>query len=127
MALCAIGAAGRATRRGVLEISGINLAPEETSIYRIVQAIIQLLQGRSNAVGEVTLRANQTTTVVTKAVARAAVNVSADSEVFLTPLTANAAAAVPTTYVSSVVQGGFTLTHASNAQINKTFGWVALG
>lgn len=108
-------------------MSGINLAPEETNIWRIVQAIIQLMQGRSNAVGEVTLRANQTTTVVTKTVHRAAVNVGADSEVFLTPRTANAAAALATTWVSAVGQGTFTITHASNAQIDKLFGFEARG
>lgn len=105
----------------------IQLAPEESNIWRIVQAIIQLTQGRSNAVGEVTLRANQATTVVTKSVHRAAVNVSADSEVFLTPRTANAAAAVPTTYISAVGQGTFTITHANNAQVDKTYGFVAIG
>ena len=108
-------------------MSGINLAPEETNTYRIVQAIIQLLQGRSNAVGTVTLRANQTTTVVTKAVHRAAVNVSADSEVFLTPRTANAAAALTNVYVSSIVQGGFVLTHASTATTDRTYGFEARG
>lgn len=108
-------------------MSGINLSPEETNLWRVVQAIIQLMQGRSNAVGEVTLRANQTTTVVTKAVHRAAVNVSTDSEVFLTPRTANAAAALTNVFVSSVGQGTFTLTHSSVASTDRTYGFEARG
>lgn len=105
----------------------IGLPPEETNIWRIVQAIIQLTQGRSNAVGEVTLRANQATTVVTKAVHRAAVNVSADSEIFLSPKTLNAAAAIPTTWLSAIGQGTFQINHANNAQVDKIFAFEARG
>jgi hypothetical protein len=47
--------------------------------------------------------------------------------ILLSPTTANAAAALATTYVSAVTQGSFTLTHANNAQTDKTFGYVALG
>src|SRR3569833_1091598 len=103
-------------------MSGINLSTEEKSVPRIVAAIIQLMQGRSNAVGEVTLRANQTTTVVTKAVSQAAVNVSMDSEVFLSPRTANAAAVFKDCWISATGQGTFTITHPSNADADKTFG-----
>lgn len=85
------------------------------------------MQGRSNAVGQVTLRAGQTTTTVTKTEHRAAVNVSQDSEVFLTPRTANAAGAVATSYISDVSQGSFTITHANAPSTDRTFGWVALG
>lgn len=99
----------------------INLQPTETGIFRIVQAIRQLIQGRSDATLEVTLRANQTTTVVT------AINCSKDCEVFLSPRTANAAAAIPTTFISSVVQGSFTITHSSSAQLDRTYGVVCLG
>ena len=81
----------------------------------------QLAQGRSNAVGVCTLRASQTTTTVT------AQNCGADSKVFLSPTTANAAAALATTYVSLVSTGSFVLTHASNVQADKTFGFVCLG
>ncbi len=107
----------------------IQLAPEERDIWRIVQAIIQLVQGRSNAVGEVTLRANQTTTVVTKLVHPAAVNVSTESEIFLSPRTANASAEVGngTIRVSAIGQSTFTLTHANNAQTDRTFGFAAIG
>lgn len=100
----------------------ISLTPQETGIFRIVQAIRQIIQGRSDAVlHSVTLTPSATTTVV------AAINCSKDSEVFLSPRTANAAAALATTYVSSVGQGTFTLTHASNVQADKTYGIVCIG
>ncbi|MFA6267861.1 MAG: hypothetical protein WC670_19360 [Pseudolabrys sp.] len=108
-------------------MSGINLSPEEKAIHRVVAAVRQLMQGRSNAVGQVTLTAGQTTTVVTSAVAKGAANIGIDSEVMLSPRTANAAAALATTYVSSILQGSFTITHANNAQTDRIFGFEARG
>lgn len=88
-----------------------------------LQAIRDLFQGRSNAVGSVTLTANQATTVVT------ATNCGASSQPFLMPRTANAAAEVGggTIYVSAVANGSFTITHANNAQTDRTYGFVCLG
>lgn len=95
--------------------------PEDTTPLRVVGAIRQLAQGRSNAVGTVTLAASVTTTVV------AAEHCADTSKVFLTPTTANAAGAVATTYVSSVGNKTFTLTHASAATTDRTFGYIAIG
>ena len=96
---------------------------QERNPARITQALRDLFAGRSNAVGTVTLRANQTTTTVT------GLNVGADSRVFLMPTTANAAAefGAGSIYVGTVAAGTFTITHASNANADKTFFWVALG
>lgn len=105
----------------------IQLAPEEKDIWRIVQAIIQLVQGRSNAVGEITLRAGHTTTVATRLTHPAVTNVSQGSEVFLIQRTANAAAVIATTYVSSVGQGTFTVTHPNSANTDMTFGFESRG
>lgn len=104
-------------------MGGINLAPGEGWSSRIVQAIRQLMQGRNNATGEVTLAASATTTTV------AAPNCSSESEVFLQALTAHAAAEVGngTIYVSTIANGSFTITHASNSQTDRTYSWVALG
>lgn len=99
----------------------ISLNRTEQSLPRIVDAITQLTQGRSNATGRVTLTPGTTTTTVS------ALNCSEDSDVFLSPRTASAAAALTTTYVSSTDQGGFTLTHANAGSGDRTFGYVALG
>lgn len=99
------------------------LISDESDLTRITFAINQLVQGRSNAVGEVTLRASQTTTVVS------APNCAAGSHVFLFPRTLNAAAVVTGTYVlaSNVIKEQFTITHPSDADTDMTFSWVALG
>jgi hypothetical protein len=95
----------------------------ETSLPRLVQSIRDLFAGRSNAVGTVTLTAGAASTVVT------ALNVGKDSRIFLTPKTANASAefGAGSIYVGTVGAGTFTITHANNANADKTFFWVALG
>lgn len=101
----------------------IQLAPEESSIWRIVQAIIQLVQGRSNNVGDVTLRTGQTTTTVSFP------NCSKDCRVFLDPQTANAAAIKTTTFVlrANILQGSFVITHPSSANTDLTFSFQCAG
>lgn len=95
----------------------------ENQPFRINGAIRELFEGRSNAVGEVTLTASAASTVVT------AINCGSDSKIFLMPTTANAAAdfASGSLYVSDVSPGTFTITHPNDADSDKTFFWVALG
>jgi hypothetical protein len=99
------------------------LAPEEKNQRKINTAINQLAQGRSNAVGRVTLLANAGATTV------AAENCGQSSVVLLSALTAHAAAELGngTIFVSAVTAGAFTLAHANNAQSDRVFGYVCLG
>lgn len=108
-------------------MAGLTISPQETNIFKIVQVVIGLMLGRSNSVGQVTLRANQTTTTVTKDIDPAATNVSVGQEIFLSPRTPNAASATGATFVTDVGQGTFTLTHANNALTDRRFGWEARG
>lgn len=96
---------------------------DENSWTRITTAIRSMAEGRSLAVGSVTLTANAASTAVSFQ------NCSVNSKVFLSPTTANAAAEVGagTIYVSSVGNGTFTITHANNAQNDRTFYFAALG
>ena len=97
----------------------------DPDIYRITLAIQQLAEGRSNAVETVTLTASAATTTV------AAPACGAGSKVFLFPTTANAAAELGagTCYIAAatVVAREFVITHANNAQDDRTFFYVALG
>lgn len=94
-----------------MNIPGLN----ETKLPIINQAIRELAEGASNSTGQITLTPSSTTTVVLDRLA------TKDSHIDLTPLTANAAAAMATTYVSARGQGTFTLTHASSATVDRTF------
>lgn len=102
-------------------MSGYSVSTSETNLAKFAIAIQQLYAGRSNANGVCTLAAGATSTVVT------APNCAAGSSVFLFQKTANAAAALATTYVSAVGQQTFTLTHANNAQTDRTFFYVCIG
>ena len=104
-------------------MSIIGVGPDEKDLRRYAIAIQELSAGRSNAVKTITLTANATTTVVSFD------NCSADSVPVLTPLTANAAAEIGagTLYISAVANKSFTITHANNAQTDRTFGFVCIG
>jgi hypothetical protein len=104
-------------------MSGNVPTPSETDPYKIVRAVRELFEGRSNAVGSCTLTANAASTTVTAA------NCGAGSTVLFTPTTAHAAAEVGngTIYVSAVANGSFTLAHANNNQADRTFLYAALG
>lgn len=96
----------------------IQLLPEEKDIRRIVQAAREAIEGRHHAFGEVILTPSAALTVVTHP------NCGLDSVVLLSPRTANAAAAIPTTWISAVDRGSFTISHANNAQVDRTFDYT---
>lgn len=98
-----------------------DLGLNQAGWQRLVDAVIQLVNGRHNAGDRFTLTPGATTTVV------AHPNCSSDCEPQFSARTANAAAAVATTYVSSVRQGSFVVTHANNAQVDRTFGYTVTG
>jgi hypothetical protein len=98
-------------------------AQDEGSVYRIVQAVRELFEGRSHAVGQVTLRASQATTTVESP------NIGSEARIVLFPRTANASADFGggAIYISSVKAGQFVITHPNDADVDKTFDWHALG
>jgi hypothetical protein len=104
-------------------MSGNVPIPTEQDPFKIVRAVRELFEGRSNAVGVLTLTANAASTTVTAA------NCGVGSTVLLTPTSAQAATEVGngTIYVSTVANGSFTLTHANNSQTGRTFLYAALG
>lgn len=88
---------------------------------RLVDAVIQLVEGRHNAASRFTLTPGATTTIVNHP------NCSKDCEPQFSARTANAAAALATTYISSVDQGSFTVTHANSAIADRVFGFTVTG
>lgn len=101
----------------------VAFSSHENRLWKIADAIALLLRGRTNASGDVTLRASQTTTVVED------LAVSAGDTVLFTPMTLTAAAEIGngTIYVSSVGKGTFTLTHASAANTTRQFRYLVGG
>jgi hypothetical protein len=80
-------------------------------------ALNELIRGRTNAVDTITLTAGAASTTVTDS------RVTPFSRIFLFPTTANAAAELGngTCYIATPVKGSYTITHANNAQVDRTF------
>lgn len=102
--------------------------PDHRSLLlRIIRVIRNLNKGRSNNAYSVTLTANAGTTTVNLSNG----DIGENSLVFFTPQTANAALEIGagTMYVSSrnVTSNAFTITHANNAQTDRTFGFIIVG
>lgn len=96
---------------------------DEKDLKKIILSLQQLAAGRSNAVGTVTLTASVATTTVTTA------NCAVGSTPLFTATTSNAAAEFKngTIYISAVANGSFTITHANNAQTDRTFLYAIVG
>ncbi|MEQ9643515.1 MAG: hypothetical protein RIM84_26080 [Alphaproteobacteria bacterium] len=93
----------------------------EEAIRQIVDALRGLADGRSNAIGEVTLAASATSTVVSDT------RVGSGSVILLSPMSASAVSADTFVYVQAVSDGGFTLAHDSNAVTDRDFRYAVQG
>lgn len=92
-------------------------------LTKINVALEQIDQGRLNCSGTFTLAASATSTTVP------APTVTNGTEIVFSPTTANAAAAMGTTYVlpSNVSPGSFIVTHGTATSTDRTFNWVGIG
>lgn len=102
------------------------LQPAGATPRDVSTAVNQALKGKLNSIGTVTLAASVASTVVDNPL------VSADSVILLMPQTAHAAAEIGngTAFIapSDTVDGtSFKITHANNAQTDRTFGYVIIG
>ena len=104
-------------------MKSFQLALSSKEPTKFVDSINNIIKGRSENYGQVTLTANVASTTVTND------NISQYSEILLSPKTANAAAALATTYIpeATILNGSFVIQHANNAQTDKTFGYVWVG
>lgn len=99
-------------------------AADRSWVMRIANKLNSVLQGKLNAVTQITLSPSATTTTVIDA------RLSAFSGIFLQPLTANAMTAMltsPGVLVTSQQSGSLVLTHASDTNSDKTFNMLIIG
>lgn len=80
-----------------------------------------IMDGKINATGSVTLRASQTTTTLEDP------RIGSGSVVLLAARTAAAKTAEVAGIYQTVTTGSATLTHASNAAVDQTFGYAVIG
>ena len=93
---------------------------EKEQSRKLALAVRGLLDGKSNNLKDVTLEVDAAVTTISSS------QISADTRIFLVPLTANAAAAQATTYVTTTA-GVATITHDSDATTDRTFGIALFG
>ena len=79
------------------------------------RTVNKVLQGKTNNFGSVTLTANAASTTLTD------IRIGINSVILLQPTTANAAAALATTYFGTPGDGTVVINHANNAQADRSF------
>lgn len=96
---------------------------EATNPREISLVVNNILNGKLNSTGSVTLTASTTTTAVSDE------RVGKESIILFMPLTANSASEQGngTMYVSTRADGSFTITHANNSQTDRQFGYIVIG
>jgi hypothetical protein len=94
---------------------------DELRLQRVAESINGLIDGKLDAVGEVTLADGVTTTVVDDN------KFESNMVPVFVPTTANAAGAVSGMYVSARAKGTFTLTHANTGTTDRAFLYVRVG
>lgn len=109
--------------RAPSQIAGPSAMP--AWVKDIADIITAMQRGRHNNVGTVTLTANSATTTLTDA------RIAADSAVIIVPTTANASAEIGngTIFISESnrVNGSIVITHANNAQADRTYRYAIMG
>jgi hypothetical protein len=95
----------------------------EEALRRIAQVVNGILGGKTNNASSVTLTVSVATTTIQKQ------EFGPNTHYSFTPLTANAAAEIGngTMYVSSRGKGTMTITHANNAQADRSFSYSYTG
>jgi type II secretory pathway component HofQ len=93
---------------------------DERELRKYALSLQQLASGRSNAVGTVTCSTLGTTTVTNA-------NCSAGSQPQLTASSSNGAAAYTSTWVSTVSNGSFVVSHTVASTTDRTFRYAIVG
>lgn len=101
----------------------LTVSPNEESQRKQNNVLRGVMDGKTNNTGSFTLTASVASTAVTD------LRVGADSVILVSPTTANAATewASGGMYISSVGKDTFTVTHANNAQTDRTFNYAVIG
>ena len=98
------------------------LNPSGANEREISEVTNNILNGKTNNTGTVTLNASSSTTTTISDE-----RIGYNSIIMLMPTTANAVASLTNVYVSARAQGSATLTHSANTNADKTYGYIIVG
>ena len=98
------------------------LNPSGSDVREISEIVTNLVEGKTNNTGSITLAvASATTTTIYDE------RIGYNSVILLMPTTANAVASLTNVYVSARAKGSATLTHSANTNTDKTYGYIIVG
>lgn len=102
---------------------GVKPDDEDERRHRRELALVvnNLLSGKMNIVNSFTITANAATTTLSDK------RIGPSSIVLIMPTTANAAAALASTYFTGFTKAACTVNHANNAQTDRTFTYAVIG
>lgn len=115
-----MGSLSQASGRRYLGVETENV-DQAVWLTKIANVLNNVLSGKMNNTGTVTLTANAATTTLTDS------RIGANSVVLLMPTTANAAAALATTYFDTFADGSCVINHTNDALADKTFSYTITG
>lgn len=96
---------------------------QDESMHRrlLADTINRINQGKINATGEITLRANEVTTTLSD------LRLTYKSYIMFMPITADASSAFAGLWVSDQANGSCTLNHISDASLTQSFRYLIIG
>ena len=96
--------------------------PDNSQHLRLVSLTLNnVMDGKLNSTGEITLTASATSTTLTDA------RIGGDSVIVFMPITANGKTAENNLFVSARASGSATLTHASSSNNDQNFAYIIIG
>jgi len=98
------------------------LNPAGANEREISEVTNNILNGKTNNTGTVTLNVSSATTTTISDE-----RIGFNSVILLMPTTANAASSLTNVYVSARTQGTATLTHSANTNTDKTYSYIIVG
>lgn len=102
---------------------GVSPFDDDEARHRRQLALVvsNVLAGKMNNTGSLTITASAATTTLTDP------RIGAYSLIFLMPTSSNAAAALPNIYYDTFAKGSCVVHHANNAQADRTFRYAVIG
>lgn len=98
------------------------LNPIGSTPREISEVLNNLVEGKSNNTGTITLAVdNATTTTIYDE------RIGYNSIIMLMPTTANAVSSLTNVYISARAKGSAIITHSANTDIDKTYGYIIVG
>lgn len=115
-----MGSLSTAAGKGYLGVAPFD---DDEARHRRQLAVVlnNMLQGKTNNTGTLTVTANAATTTLTDS------RIGATSVILLMPTTANAATALANVYFTTFADGSCTVNHANNAQVDRIFRYAVIG